>query len=303
MYCNNSEKNYWNSIWEAKQYVHDSFDNIQIEDKYPNGEYCYIFFSSNGICDEVPVEKYIEELVDKNKYEWRSIAKAIRKRKSTGRCIYVRDVYKCYYMHGVSSKYDSIEKTIIRLKEYVSDKNWKIVTVGISSGGYMSVITGMALGAYKIYNISGQYSLKERIPQFYDEFVRINPRYGRIVDMVKEYSCSDDSDQASIYYFCPIGCDHDREQYNMVKDFTCVKTFLFPDKIHASTVYPFNFPDLLTLSVEKMERLFRKYNGKVINKNEFLLRTMTVGGAIEFIGRALKTKFNVSGMKKDWDVK
>lgn len=293
----------FNSILEAKQYVHDSFDNILIEDIHPDGEYCYIFFSSNGICEEEPVEKYIGELVGRNKYEWKSIAKSIKDRKSTGRCIYVRDAYKCCYIHGVSSESDSIDKTIQQLKVYVSDRNWKVVTVGISGGGYMSVIVGIALCAYNIFNISGPYSLKERIPQYYDEFVQVNPKYGSIVNLVKEYDRSDIYDKAGIYYFCPIGCDHDLEQYNMVKDIECVRAFLFPDKIHAATVYPFSFPDILTSSRKKMERLYRRYKGKVINKKAFLFRTMTMCGVMEFIRRALKTKFNVSGMKKEWDVK
>lgn len=295
-----SEKKEFNTLSEARKYAYESLENILTEDVHSNGEYCYIFFSSNGLCDD---NKYIDELIYKEKYEWKSIARAVKKRKSTGRCIYVRDVYMRFYMYGISAKCNSIERVIQRIKEQISDKKWKVVTVGISSGGYMSVIVGMAIGAYKIFNISGQYSLKEQIPQYYDEFICINPLYGNIIELVKEYNQLSDTDKAGIYYLCPIGCNHDREQYNMVKDYPCVMAFLFPDKIHAATVYPFNFPDLLTKSRKKMERLYQRYDGKIIDKNVFLLRTITIKGVAEFIKRALKAKFNVNGMKKVWDVK
>lgn len=291
------------TIEEAKKYVHDTYDNILVEDVHPGGEYCYIFFSSNGICDEEPLEKYTEALIEKGRYEWTSIAGAVKKHKSTGRCIYVRDAYKCFYIHGVSAECNSIDKTVERLASLVSDRKFKIVTIGISSGGYMSVICGIKLKAYKIFNISGQYVLGSRIPEVYDEFVSINPSYGSTVDLIKEYNISSDSDKSDIYYFCPIGCDHDREQYGQVKDIPCIKTFLFPDKIHAATVYPFNFPDLLMISRKKLDRLYHIYEGELINKKGFLLRTMSLSGWAEFIRRACKSKLNVGNMKRVWDVK
>jgi len=293
----------FNSIEEARKYVHDTYDNILMEDVHPDGEYCYIFFSSNGICDEDPIEKYTQALIEKGKYEWTSIAGAVKKHKSTGRCIYVRDVYKCFYIHGVSARYDSIDKTVERLRELTADRDHKIVTIGISSGGYMSVICGIRLNAYKIFNISGQYVLGTRIPEVYEEFVSINPSYGSTVDLIRQYNNDPHDDKSDIYYFCPVGCDHDREQYEHVKDIPCIRAFLFPDKIHAATVFPFNFPDLLMLSRDKLDRLCRRYEGRLIDKKDFLLRTMSPAGWTEFIRRACRSRLKISNMKKIWDVK
>lgn len=177
----------FSSITEAKYFVHNNSDNIFVEEINDNADYCYIFFSSNGICDEEPIEKYIDSLIDKNRYEWHSISNVIKKDRKTGKCIYVRDVYKNFYIHGVSAKADNIEKTIGQLKGIVSGKEWKIVTVGISSGGYMATIAGMALDAVRIYNISGQYDLRSRIPDDYDVFESINPGYGNIIPLLEKY--------------------------------------------------------------------------------------------------------------------
>ena len=167
----------------------------------------------------------------------------------------------------------------------------------------MAMITGMALHAYKIYNISGQYFLKPRIPDLYDEFCRINPEYGDIVPLVKEYDKASFEQKGNIYYFCPIGCDHDRQQYERVMDIGCIRTFLFPDKKHAATVYPFSFPDLLMMSKGRLERLYCRYHGRTIDKKRFLLQTMTLRGWMEFIRRMMRSRFRMSSLKSAWDVK
>ncbi len=284
------------SISEAQEYVHDNFENIFIEDVNPNGDLCYIFFSSNGLCVEESVDKYIDTLISRNRYEWMSIAGAIKNRDNIGRFIYVRDAYQKWYIHGISRNNDNIEKTVKELQDCVSDRNWKIVTVGISSGGYMAMIAGIVLHAYKIYNISGQFDLASRMPQDYSYFDYINPGYGNIIHILKEYN-------GDIYYFCPVGCDHDREQKKTVENIECVKTFMFPDKIHAATVYPFNFPDLLLLSKNRMDKLYNSYKDRVINKNFFLVRTMSFEGWKSFIRRTIKARFRVGNMRNLWDVK
>lgn len=160
----------------------------------------------------------------------------------------------------------------------------------------MATTVGMALNAVRIYNISGQYDLRTRIPNDYDAFERINPRYGNIVPLLEEY-------KGAIYYFCPVGCGHDKEQLDFVQNIPCIRVFLFPDKIHAATVYPFNFPDLIVSDEKKMNRLYSEYKGKIINKKVFLIQTMSVKGWKAFISRMIKAKFRLIGLKELWNVK
>ena len=79
-----------------------------------------------------------------------------------------------------------------------------------------------------------------------------------------------------IYYFCPIGCEHDFLNYQMVKDQESVRSFLFQEKKHAATVYPFDFPDLLIKSNEYLDALYHHYHGKAISKKQFFSKTVTV---------------------------
>ncbi len=288
---------------QAMDYAHGLSDNIIVEDVHPDGDVCYLFFSSNGLNMAPDPSGYIDTLVYKNRYEWRSIATPIKKNRHTGRCIFVRDVYMCFYMHGISRRIDTISGLIEELKRLTSDREWKIVTLGISSGGYMSTIAGTALHAYKIYNISGQYDLRTRIPENYDEFISVNPGYDNIVPLVEKYDGEDFSGKSDIFYFCPIGCDHDKMQYEKVKHLSCIKTFLFPDTVHAATVYPFSFPDLLMMKPKKLLRLQRRYDGRLINKNLFLFQTMSARGWLEFIKRTVNTGFSIGRLKDEYDVK
>ena len=145
--------------------------------------------------------------------------------------------------------------------------------------------------------------MEPRIPELYGEFCDINPGYGDTVSLIREYDASDIPGKGDIYYFCPIGCDHDRQQYEKVCDISCIKTFLFPDKKHAATVYPFNFPDILMMPVPKLQRLYQRNKGKLIDKKRLLIRTMSCRGWCEFIKRAMRSRFRVSTLKDAWDVK
>ena len=65
---------------------------------------------------------------------------------------------------------------------------------------------------------------------------------------------------------------------------------------------PFNFPDLLCLSNEKLDKLEKHYHGKNIDKKFFLLRTLSFRGAVNVIKRGFKSKFSINNMKKMWDI-
>ena len=88
-----------------------------------------------------------------------------------------------------------------------------------------------------------------------------------------------------------------------VKDIKNVRSFLFPDSEHAATVYPFNFPDLIYLSNQKLDKLSKYYACRTINKKFFLFQTMSVLGYFEFAKRLMRSKMNISYLKELWDVK
>lgn len=282
-------------IAAGQKYLYENCSNIEEKVINEKNRECYIFFSSNGLYED-NFQSFEKNLLQNNRYEWKSIAVALQKRKDVGKIIFVRDIYKSHYSKGVNSSISSIGKTVEYLRENTG--GGLITTVGISSGGYMAAITGCLLQAKRVFCISGQFDLNKHLKEEkLQMFRKINPEYCRIDDLIAK------NNNVPIYYFCPIKCEQDYDNYKLVKDIGNVKCFLFPHEKHASTVYSFNFPDLLSLSNEKLNKLERHYYGKTINRNEILLRTMSFNGYWEFARRLCRSKLNIKYLKELWDIK
>ena len=52
--------------------------------------------------------------------------------------IFVRDMWKQWYINGINQKIDSVEKVIEFLR--TETENMRVTTVGNSSGGYMATL-------------------------------------------------------------------------------------------------------------------------------------------------------------------
>lgn len=279
-----------------KDFLYNSSSNWEVEIVDENAKICYIFFSSNGLYKDDSTEEFEEVMIRGNRYEWKSIANDIKKRKGIKKIIYVRDIYKKFYIKGINPECNSID-ALVRLLHHETG-NDEVITVGISSGAYMAVLVGCRIKARKVFCISGQFDLKNHLTEEeLKEFIVSNGEYVSIIDLVTS------NNDVPIYFFCPINCWHDRANYDLVKDIKSVRCFLFPDKIHAATVYPFNFPDMLWLSNERLDKLAIKYQGKLVNKKIFLMQTMTLRGWWKLIVRMYKSRFNLDKLKESLDVK
>lgn len=278
-----------------QQKIYEQKLNYKEEYPHSKGKKCYIFFSSNGIDKNITEDKYWDELAEKNKFEWKSIADSLKYHKDLGKIIYVRDIFKNFYINGINHKIDSIDKMLDFLGKAV--KGYEVTTVGISSGGYLATISAIKLKAERAFCISGQFDIHSHLRNVDED--RLSPDKRKYLSL---QWLLEDNKGTPIYYFCPIGCEHDWNNYQLVQNDANVKTFMFPDKLHAATVYPFNFPDILFKSNQKMEKLAHHYDGKIINKNEFYLRTVTFKGLMLFIKHILTTRFDLRKLKKKWEV-
>lgn len=283
-------------ITSGQKYLYYNYLNIEEEIVNENDNSCYLFFSSNGLYQSDSFEEFQNTMLNRNRYEWKSIASSLKKRKGIGKIIYVRDIYKKFYIYGSSSHYTSIEETINYLRN--KTKGFELTTIGISSGGFMAVIAGCLLKAEKVFCISGQFDLRGHLSEEeLWEFEKINKGYLNIVDLIKK------NNNIPIYYFCPVNCEHDYNNYQLVKNIKNVRCFLFPEKIHAATVYPFNFPDLIYLPKERLDYLAKYFEGHLINKKFFLVKTISFQGLVEILRRIFVSRFSISKLKQLWDVK
>lgn len=114
---------------------------------------CTIYFSSNGIYYPNTENTFNEIVIKKNRYEWYDTrVKAARKH------LFVRDVYKQWYVKGINSQIDTQAKLLDFLRK--ETEGYDVITIGSSAGGYASALYGTLLHAKIVLAFSPQITLE-----------------------------------------------------------------------------------------------------------------------------------------------
>ena len=118
-------------------------DNYKILSCNKKSKYCLVCFSSNGL-----------KLENENRYEFQNITNNRKIRKFYNKIIFVRDVKKHFYIEGINSDINNLEKTIFFLQE--KTEGLIVRTIGNSSGGFMAFLTSCNLKNVELcYSFSG----------------------------------------------------------------------------------------------------------------------------------------------------
>lgn len=232
--------------------IYDAYcskDNYCYKDFNSNSRRCLIFFASNALYYPDEEAEFRKKIIQADHYEGMNISKNIRIKEYFGRIIWVRDLYKSWYVAGISSYYNSVDK-VCELLESIT-KGYEVYTAGASAGGYMAVIAGIKLKAKAVYNLSGQYTFflcgaqKRELVQFYKNNKERN-RYYDIADM----TLSD----VPILYFYPGGSEEDRKQAAYVHERNEKNIYYFCIKRnqHGNPVFGRNLIYILTMDHKKL---------------------------------------------------
>lgn len=179
-----------------------------------------IYFSSNDIYypnEEVVFQKRI---VEKDAFEWYG-TRIIGAYKH----IFIRDVFKQWYLKGINKELDSIHKVASFLK--METQGCQIVTLGSSSGGFAAVLFGSLLGAKKIISFNGQFEVHSLLETSKPS---IDPILFRNKDtaLAKQYDIKPYINPTSnIYYFYSNASAWDVSQREHVKDLKFIKVIQF----------------------------------------------------------------------------
>lgn len=271
-------------IWSPKnELVLQAFrgDNYQCVDTGIQSDFCFIFFSSNGLYYPNTKEIFEEQIIKKDRYEWKWVVSHSKLPQYAGRIIYVRDIYKEWYSRGINDKADDIDKTLDLLRKMTEGR--RIVTVGSSAGGYMAVLSAVKLGAEYCLNFSGQYCISNEL----------NNPYKDLAEIIRDY-------KGKIFYFVPAKCEADQREYQHVKGIECIKAFMFNDTKHASTMFAGNMSYIVERSEEELSALFYKNRGEEINKLIFLLQTVPFYAVFHVLWKEIKG-FIVRRTRKHWN--
>lgn len=246
-------------------YSKPNYKTVQYE---ANHKLCYIFFSGNGIYYPNDKGTFLRTIKAEERFEWENVVKFSDIPQKAGKCIYVRDLHKTWYVTGISNKIDSIDKLINVLKELTD--GYEVITVGNSAGGYIASLVGAKLKAMHAFNFSGQFSLYENagmIQAYYwlDKYKEdeLRCRYYNICKYIKN--------TIPIIYFYPEYCEQDKKQSVLVEEYSNVLSFPINSERHGQTLSNEKIACLLTLNLFEIQELYRKYGKRVMDSNEFIL--------------------------------
>ena len=146
-------------VWEAY-----NRDNIVVKD-YGNSDRCYIFCASNDLFYPDEREVFRKVIIEKDRFEWSRISSSDQIVKNAGRVILIRDIFKQWYVTGINSRINTMDKLIEHLRKLC--KGYKVVTVGSSAGGYAAAVIAAMLNGEICIDLAGQNTLASVRSDFY----------------------------------------------------------------------------------------------------------------------------------------
>ena len=220
-----------------------------------------VFFSGNGLYFPNTKEVFENVILNSDRYEWENIAKNKKMRKYYKLIIFVRDIYKQWYIDGINTEINTRDKVIEFLCK--ETKGYKVSVCGNSAGGYMAVLCGVKMNAEKIFSFSGQFDIMDKISNE-NPLIFQHKDDGKYFSLISLISGSKFPDER-IFYFFPGKSDADNRQYELIKN-TCINTFRIDEAEHGKTIDSYCYPFLLTAKKEKLIKLAEAHKGKTIQK-------------------------------------
>lgn len=243
----------YDKVYEMKNYM------IKYNDKNKESNLCVIYCSSSGLYFPNTEQEFEKAFMEEHdKYEWKNhIIKRAYKQ------IWIRDITKEFYVRGLNSQINSIDKMIDFLKR--ETEGYKCILIGSSAGGYIATLLGAVLNADYVYCFSGYFNLN-----ILDE---------EIWPLIKEKNIYDENSKwydlrtivanskTEVLYFFPMRLKGDRKQAYFVKKIPNVHSYALNSKVHG---IPFgdreNIEELLNVEPQVLIEMLSKFEKRCLYK-------------------------------------
>lgn len=229
---------------------------IEYDEGVEDKSYCAIYFCSNDIWFPHTEEIFKKRCVNQNFFEWYKC-----RVKKACKHIFVRDVFKQWYLTGINGDINSQDK----LYEWLLSKTsgYKTITIGSSAGGYAASLFGSRLKSEIIICFNAQFSLKNVASNS-------SPRNNPIVySMIKE--CGFDADivkffdvNAPIFYVLSNKSEVDLWQSQFVKNHPSVYVIEFTSKKHGIPFLKVALANFINFDAGKLANLSKKKHSSVL---------------------------------------
>lgn len=236
-----------------KQYA----ENNYYESPLAANNYFYIFPSSNGLFFPNEHDSFKEIVVEKNKFEWRSIISEIN---LNADYIFLRDIHKQWYLRGINTKINSIASIVDFIKSKTNGR--KIRAVGSSSGGFLSTIIGLELGAEYVLSFSGQFQLTATAKDDPVENPWVVGSSDNIYFSLEHLFLKNIS--TPVFYFVGDKSITDIPDLKFARRFRNIYTFILDSEVHGVPFAPFVLKYLLLKNVDELVALHERFDGRVV---------------------------------------
>ena len=217
--------------------VYEKDDNFIVTEGEGKEE-VWIFFSGNGLYFPNDESTFRKVVIEQNRYEWTFVARCVRKRAK--KIIFVRDVYKRWYLDGINASCDTPDKVAELLKREAAGA--PVVTVGNSAGAYMALLIGTILEAKYVYAFNPQVCLsfvdKDDHPLVHSYEGTEKGSYFDLSDKINE-------SPSTIFFFYAAENEDDKRHASLVEE-SSVCFFPFREKNHGKTVLAVNYEPLFS---------------------------------------------------------
>lgn len=241
--------------------IYNNEKNYLIEYAKNKKSICAIYFSSNGIYFPNEEEIFKKEIIKKNKFEWYKL-----RIKNARKHIFLRDVFKQWYVQGINKDLKTIEDLFEFLKK--ETEGYEVITIGSSAGGYAAVLFGSLLNASRVLAFASQFNLNHiltnkddrRKNPFIVKFFEIssNNKYLNIIDIIKRSNIH-------IFYFLPFYSREDKEQYNLLTSLENIYCFKIDCNVHGMPISRYSLQKTINFNLKKLIQIYEKIEGQVIS--------------------------------------
>lgn len=252
---------------EIVKLVYEKQDNYLIEfNKEGDKKLCAIYFCSNDIYYPNTEDTFRKRIIQKNYFEWyhTRINKAYKH-------IFIRDIFKQWYLAGINKDINTPNKLIEFIKK--ETKEYKVITVGSSAGGYAAILYGSFINTTYSLVFNPQFEIKSLLEKSSEEK---NPLLFRMKNERFDYFDITPyiNKKIKIFYFNSNQSPWDTEQSNYVKSINNVIQIFFKSKHHGIPFLKVALPIVLNLNEHDLENLSR-------NKHNPIFFTIKMVGLIK----------------------
>lgn len=211
-----------------------------------------IYFSSLGTFNHDKWQQRLE--TDYYEFHRNPVRRAARH-------IYVRDVAVAFYMMGINSEVNTIDKLLELLQKLT--KGYKVVTIGVSSGGFMAMLAGAYLKAQYVISISGIIDVGPQKPGF---AAGASPWAGPWDFKYLDNHEIVEKSGVPVFQFESSRCKVDFPNAEKMRKMQNVRIFNIDSDSHGGQLNSLCIAPLVNMSFERLEALSRRFNGRVISQ-------------------------------------